>query len=295
MIWCRRFSLLSVVIVMGACAPKVPPMPGPSIEASLTTYQRRVIGALTGEAEIRPGLKLANRFTPENKRAARDYIAAELQAIGLTPLRQTYGTDTENVYARITATTVNAPTVVLGAHLDTVAVAPGASDDGTGIVTVLAVARELVKEPTRTKDVIVAFFDQEERGLVGSRNFAQMLKDKNVVVESVHTVDQVGWDDNHNGAIELELPYDGAVALYKAAAADLSMTMPIWETTETGSDHTSFRRLGFKAIGITEEYRHKDTSPFIHKAGDTFATVNFPYLASTTRLMIRVMQRLVRP
>ncbi|MBP8274789.1 MAG: M28 family peptidase, partial [Acidobacteria bacterium] len=107
-------------------------------------------------------------------------------------------------------------------------------------------------------------------------------------IHSVHTIDQVGWDENGNRAIELQLPYEGGVDLYKQAAAALSMTMPIWETTEAGSDHSAFRRLGFKAIGITEEYRHKDTSPQIHKAGDTFATVNFPYLASTTRLIIQV-------
>ena len=292
----RRLALLaSAALFATSCAPKPPALPGPELEPSLTAYQRALLSPLTGESEIRPGVKITNRFTPDNKKEARAFISAELAKLGLTPQKQTYGTDTENVYAILSNGKPGADTVVLGAHLDTVAVAPGASDDGTGVATVLATAREIVKVKDRAHDVIFAFFDQEERGLVGSRNFAQMLKDKGTVVHSVHTVDQVGWDDNHNGAIELELPYEGAVALYKQAAADLKMTMPIWETTEPGSDHTSFRRLGFKAIGITEEYRHKDTSPFIHKAGDTFATVNFPYLASTTRLMIRVMQLLVAP
>lgn len=286
-------AALSATLLLTACATKPPALPGPELEPSLTAYQRALLSPLTGESEIRAGVKIANRFTPDNKKEARTFIAAELTKLGLTPQRQTYGTDTENVYAILSCGKPGAESVVLGAHLDTVAVAPGASDDGTGVATVLATAREIVKIKNRSRDVIFAFFDQEERGLVGSRNFAQMLKDKGTVVHSVHTVDQVGWDENKNGAIELELPYEGSVALYKQAAADLKMTMPIWETMETGSDHTSFRRLGFKAIGITEEYRHKDTSPFIHKAGDTFATVNFPYLASTTRLMIRVMQLLL--
>ncbi len=267
-------------------------LPGPELEASITAYQREVLGALTGETEIRPGVKLANRMEIANKREARTYIAAQLTKMGLTPQRQPYGTESENVYAVLSCGKPGAEAVVFGAHYDSVRAAPGANDDGTGVVAVLATARELVKTKNRARDIIFAFFDEEERGLVGSRNFAQMLKDKNIPIHSVHTIDQAGWDENANRAIELEIPYDGAVDLYKQAAAALKMTMPIWETPETGSDHVSFRRLGYKAVGITEEYRHKDTTPFIHKAGDTFATINWAYLASTTRLMIQVMRQL---
>ncbi len=212
--------------------------------------------------------------------------------LGLVQLALSAMTALVIVYAILSCGRPGAEAVVFGAHYDSVRVAPGANDDGTGVVAVLATARELAKTKGRTRDLIFVFFDEEERGLVGSRNFAQMLKDQNRLIHSVHTIDQAGWDGNGNRAIELELPYDGAVALYKRAAAALGMTMPIWETTETGSDHSSFRRLGFKAIGITEEYRHNDTTPFIHKAGDTLATINFPYLASTTRLMIQVMTQL---
>ncbi len=122
-----------------------------------------------------------------------------------------------------------------------------------------------------------------------------MLKDENRAVHSVHTVDQMGWDQNHNRAIELELPYEGAVELYQAAAKALALDIPIFTTTEPGSDHSSFRRLEFKAVGITEEYRHGDTTPFIHRPGDTFDTVDFDYLASTTRLIAEVMKSLVQP
>jgi len=286
-----RLSVLAF-LALTACAPKPPSLPGPEIEPRLTAYQREVLSALTGEREIRPGVKLANRQAIENKREARTYIAAELTKMGLTPQRQPYGTESENVYAVLACGKAGAETVIFGAHYDSVRVAPGANDDGTGVVAVLATAREIVTTKNRTRDIIFAFFDEEERGLLGSKNFAQMMKDRNVLVHSVHTIDQAGWDENGNRAIELELPYAGAVDVYKQAAAALKMTMPIWETAEPGSDHSSFRKLGFKAIGITEEYRHKDTTPFIHKAGDTFATTNWPYLAATTRLMIQVMRQL---
>jgi Zn-dependent M28 family amino/carboxypeptidase len=121
-----------------------------------------------------------------------------------------------------------------------------------------------------------------------------MLKDTNRPVHSVHTIDQVGWDSNHNRAIELELPYDGIVDVYKQAAARLKMDILIHTTTETGSDHTAFRRLGFKAVGVTEEYRNHDTTPYYHKATDTYATVDFDYVASTTKLVAEAMRALTQ-
>jgi hypothetical protein len=259
-----------------------------------TALQREVIGKLSGADEIKPGVKLANRSTVENKQAAREYLAALLMSFGLEPNRQPYGeAGGENVYALLSSGHPSAEAVVLGAHYDSVLRAPGANDDASGVAAVAAIARALTKVTPRTRDLYIVFFDEEERGLLGSRAFAQMLKDANRTVHSVHTIDQMGWDQNHNRAIELELPYDGAIDLYSGAARKLGVEIPMYVTTETGSDHSSFRRLGFQAIGVTEEYRHNDTTPYIHRPGDTFETIDFDYLASTTRLMIEVMTELI--
>jgi putative aminopeptidase FrvX len=290
-----RFSavILSALFVAAGCTQHKPASVGSGPDAT-TAMQKRVLAALTGETEITPGLKLANRFDIANKRAARDYIAATLKELGLTPQRQAYGTESENVYAELKCGKPGSDAIVLGAHYDSVRVAPGANDDGTGVVTVLGVARSLMRSKPKLHDVIFVFFDEEERGLVGARNFAEMLKSANRAVHSVTTIDQVGWDSNHNRAIELELPFDGIVDIYKQAAARLKMDIIIHTTTETGSDHTAFRRLGFKAVGVTEEYRNKDTTPYYHKATDTYATVDFDYVASTTRLVAEAMRGLTQ-
>jgi hypothetical protein len=269
----------------GSAAPPFDPTP----------LQREVLAAISGESEIRPGIKLANRFAPEAKQAARDYLTAVLKRFGLEAKTQQYGTaGGVNLYAVLPATSTATESVVFGAHYDSVRQAPGANDDGSGVAAVVAVAQAMTKIEPRTRDIIFAFFDEEERGLLGSKAFAQMLKDENRPISVVHTIDQMGWDQNHNRAIELEIPYEGAEDLYKQAAATLKMDIPIFVTPETGSDHVSFRKLGYKAVGITEEYRHQDTTPFIHKPGDTFATIDFDYLASTTRLMVEVMRVLTR-
>ncbi len=289
----RRIFIVGSLVAGSACATHSAPALSGDPEPT-TAMQKRVLAALTGETEIAPGLKLANRFTIENKRPARNYLTATLKELGLTPRRQLYGTDSENIWAELKCDTSGADAILIGAHYDSVRVGPGANDNGTGVVTVLGIARALMRDKPKLHDVIFVFFDEEERGLVGSRNFAEMIKSTNRAIHSVTTIDQVGWDSNHNRAIELELPFDGIVDVYKQAAARLKMDITIHTTTETGSDHTAFRRLGFKAVGVTEEYRNKDTTPYYHKATDTFATVDFDYLASTTRLVAEVMRALTQ-
>jgi acetylornithine deacetylase/succinyl-diaminopimelate desuccinylase-like protein len=259
-----------------------------------TTLQKEIISKLSGNSEIRPGVKLANRSTIENKQEARNYLADVWKRLGMEPRRQGYGTEGENIFTILACGKASAEAVVLGAHYDSVRNSPGANDNASGVAAVAGVARELVRVKKRSRDIIFVFFDEEERGLRGSRAFAQMLLDEKRSVHSVHTIDQMGWDQNANRAIELELPYDGAQDLYGQAAEALKVKLPILTTTESGSDHSAFRRLGFKAVGVTEEYRNKDTTPYIHRPGDTYETMNFEYLASTTRLIVEVMKRLTR-
>ena len=289
----RRFAVVALALV-----PAVVPAwqsPAPAAPAALTTpaLQRDVLAALTGEAEIRPGLKLTDRFTPENRQEARTYLVALLTKLGLEPKRHTYATG-ENIYAVLSSGKPGAETVVLGAHYDSVRGAPGANDDGSGVAAVAGVALELSRVASRSRDLLIVFFDEEERGLTGSRAFAQKLKEENVPVHSVHTIDQLAWDSNKNRAVEIELPYERAMELYQKASDGLTPPIPLLATTETGSDHQAFRQVGFKAVGVTEEYRHKDTTPFYHKAGDAFATIDFEYLTSSTRLVVEVMKALMK-
>ena len=278
----------ALVLLAASCVAHRPPVFNAQAAAAL---QRGIVYALAGASEIRPGVSLVNRATPENKKEARTYLADLLKRFGLSPERQAYSAEGENIYATLACGRPSADLIVFGAHYDSVRNGPGANDNATGVAAVAAVAQYLTRlKGPRAHDIMFVFFDEEERGLRGSRAFAQMLHDEHRAVHSAHTIDQMGWDQNGNRAIELELPYEGAVDLYQAAARALAMNIAIHTTTEAGSDHSAFRRLGFRAVGITEEYRNHDTTPFIHKVGDTAQTVNFEYLASTTRLLARVME-----
>lgn len=67
------------------------------------------------------------------------------------------------------------PTVVIGAHLDTVDGSPGADDNASGVAALLEIARLLGGLP-RPPAVTLQFFDMEELGMIGSRFAARQLR-----------------------------------------------------------------------------------------------------------------------
>jgi Zn-dependent M28 family amino/carboxypeptidase len=230
------------------------------------------------------GLTAAPRSTTTQRQAARTFLQNQLTQIGWTPMLHSYPTGA-NVYATIPATNGATKQIIVGAHFDTVASSPGANDNATGTAAVLAVARYLKDMNCRKYAVTIVLFDEEEVGLFGSRAFANTLQVTNV--HAVHTVDQIGWDNDNDQRFELELPTPALEAEYRAAAATVGV--PVAVTSTQGTDHQPFREKGFAAIGLTEEYVANDTSPYRHTTQDTAATVKQSYLQLGTKLVARVV------
>jgi hypothetical protein len=114
----------------------------------------------------------------EANRAVRDRLMQTLEGLGLQPeIQRTVGCSAksatcatvENVLAEIPGTTRDA--VVLMAHYDSVPHAPGAADDGAGVVTLLETARVLTSNPTPRNRILLVFTDAEEMGLLGAEGF----------------------------------------------------------------------------------------------------------------------------
>jgi Zn-dependent M28 family amino/carboxypeptidase len=230
------------------------------------------------------GLAAAPRFMLTERDAARAYLANQLTMIGWTPQTHQYANGA-NIYATIPATMGSEKQIVVGAHFDTVAGSPGANDNASGVAVVLAIARYLKDTPCRKAPVIVAFFDQEELGLFGSRAFALTLDPAQT--RAVHTIDQVSYDNDNDKRYELELPTPALETEWRAAAMTTGVTVAT--TSTSGTDHEAFRDRGFAAMGLTEEYVGGDTSPFRHQSGDTPATVKASYLIDAAKLTARVV------
>ena len=110
----------------------------------------------------------------------RDYIVKELTALGITPEVQkatvisklsktpVIAGSVENIIARLNGSN-NTKAIMLTGHYDSVPTAPGASDDGTALATMLETLRALKAGPPLKNDVIFLFADGEEVGLLGAQ------------------------------------------------------------------------------------------------------------------------------
>ena len=114
----------------------------------------------------------------------RAYLMQQISAMGLQPEVQTAtvtlhppGWDTfqtgtvHNVIARLKGTD-STRAILLDAHYDSGATGPGASDEGSGVVTLLETMRALTAGPPLKNDVIFVFADGEERDMLGAHVFA---------------------------------------------------------------------------------------------------------------------------
>jgi hypothetical protein len=117
--------------------------------------------------------------------ATRDYLVAELTAMGLQPEIQTTpavlrfeGADSfgagmvSNVIVRIPGT-ANTGAIVINAHYDGGATGPAAGDNGVGVVATLEVVRAVLAGEPLANDLIIVFSDAEEVGDLGAAAFNQ--------------------------------------------------------------------------------------------------------------------------
>jgi hypothetical protein len=257
----------------------------------LETYERETLAALTGAADIVPGVRLHERSTAASRDYARNYLRDRLTALGLAVEIHNYGTGA-NVIATLPATIApGTRRVVMGAHFDGVLAGPAAADNGTGTTLVVAAARWLSTAfPCRTRDVVFALFDEEELGLRGSRAYVRRAMDERVPIDAAHLFDMLSWDMDGDRVIEiwvappaLLLPEWRASATAHGASMDARMF--------AGSDHTAFVEQGINAVGLCEEFHGGDTNPNYHRATDAFDLVNFTYLGTATTVAIDVVAR----
>ncbi len=114
----------------------------------------------------------------ENEQSPSIRIHAETEELGTVPMH--------NVMAEIPGTELPDEYVLLSAHLDSWHGATGATDNGTGTITMLEAMR-ILKEayPNPRRTILVGHWGGEEQGLIGSRAYAE---DNPEVVENLQAV-----------------------------------------------------------------------------------------------------------
>lgn len=145
--------------------------------------------------------------------------------------------------------------VVLSAHLDSWDGAGGATDNGTGTITMMETARVLKKlYPNNKRTIIIGLWGSEEQGLNGSRAF---IKDNPEIVKNIQAAFN---QDNGTGRIA-NISGQGFVnaydylgrwidALPQAQKKHIETTYPGMPASG-GSDNASFTAAGIPGIGLS--------------------------------------------
>lgn len=243
--------------------------------------------------------------TPGSARARR-WIVRELQAMGAKPVGDTFeqsvklparaGSDTigANIIARIPGKLPNGPVLVLSAHYDHLGIRNseiynGADDDASGCIGLLTIAERLLKDPPQ-HDVILAFFDAEESGMHGSKQFVASGLVPLERIKMDISLDMIARQDGNTLWVAGLSHYPQLKPLVDAAIK--TATVPIKTGHDTkdlkpgddwtnSSDHAPFhaKHIPFLYLGVEDHPDYHKPGDEVDKIDPTFyrGTIDFAY------------------
>ncbi|OUM54073.1 hypothetical protein BVG19_g3417 [[Candida] boidinii] len=193
------------------------------------------------------------------------------------------------------------PKIVVGCHLDSINLimpnflkAPGADDNGSGVVTVLEALRLIVKNNLTFKnDVEFHFYAAEEGGLLGSAEVMKDYKDANAKIVAMLQQDMTGYTKKSldKGFVEHFGLVTDHISLnlndFLKLIIDNYCSIPYLETKcgYSCSDHSSALDNGFPSAFIFES-QFELHNPYIHTVFDTIEKLNFLHIAEHVKLIL---------
>jgi leucyl aminopeptidase len=188
----------------------------------------------------------------------------------------------KSVIMTIPGTTRPDEVVVIGGHLDSIAVggsasdAPGADDDASGIATLDHIARTLLAagfRPERTVQFMA--YAAEEVGLRGSQAIVRDYTRRGINVVGVLQLDMTNFQGSDRDIWLIDDFTSTAQNRFVAALIE-RYTTATWGVDRCGyacSDHASWHRAGVPA-SMPFETRSRDRNKHIHTARDTLEVSN---------------------
>lgn len=231
-------------------------------------------------------------------------IRQRLDGMQLTWHEQPFEMDEENgrnLLARVSGPP-DAPLLLLGAHYDKVDIGDGATDNASGSAVVLALAERFRQRPLARHRVAVAFWDLEERGLLGSRAYIAQDSERPALYVNF---DVFGWGDT----LWMMTPDpSSAIAASTRAAADTAQLAFAPGEQYPPTDHRAFLKAGWPAVsyslvgadeidGILAMYGGKrprqtpKVMKVIHSDGDTLDAVDAEAVARGVDVVEAALRR----
>ncbi|MCX6143348.1 MAG: M20/M25/M40 family metallo-hydrolase [Ignavibacteriales bacterium] len=266
---------------------------------------RRIVETLAGEYPSRHG------SNPTVLNGAASFIEQEFISLGYQVQSQWYESDglqVRNIVVEKPGQHPADPSIVIGAHYDTVVGTPGADDNGTGIAGLIELSR-LLKEHRNKRTIRFVAFPHEEPPYffthrMGSRQYARNLKESGERVFAMLALEMIGYaGEGYRQLYPVPLmrilgryPKDGNfIALVSNLKSTPLLSMVRKAMRQRGSvgveslsapgfipplflsDHSSFWKYGFPALMITDTAFLRN--PHYHSSTDTADTLNYEFLA----------------
>lgn len=229
-------------------------------------------GSLRGPSEI-PAVSLSRADGLMLKELVKDGEPVEA-----TVIVEDNPVPSRNVIAELPGT--GDGVIVVGAHYDSVPASVGASDNASGVGTLLAVAEQL---EGRLFPFTVRFvaFGSEETGLHGSAHYVDSLSPEEL--EEIHlmiNLDSVGSGDR------LVVSGDRwAVGHIREAAAREDIPLTVSARGGGGSDHANFRRAWVPVVFFLSDDLSRINSP-----ADTMEHINPSLLGDASALTLDLLE-----
>ena len=257
-------------------------------------------------------LAFPRHYVAENRanRRARDLLLKRVTSFGYKPLLQG---DFDNI-VMTSGGPADGPFLLLGAHYDSVPGTPGADDNASAVAVCLECARLIRRH--NIGSVMIVFFNREEDGFIGSREFVAHLADRAAPrIREAHVFEMVGYRDRALGSQKLPqglpIPFAPNVGDFLALLANSGsnaiaeglvslaacyvpqfpvLALKVYFGIEKGfrdlnrSDHVAFWEAGIPSIMWTDTSEFRN--PHYHLASDTPDTLDYDFMGEVAKLAL---------
>ncbi len=256
-------------------------------------------------------------------RDVRAFISQRLTDLGYAPSHDAFAQGGVNVIATKPGASLASELVILSAHYDHVWDCAGADDNASGVAVVLEAARALL-DATPNRTIMLAFWDFEEDGLVGSTSWAKKARARGDRIEMVISLDGVGYVDPRPGsqtlptgadnllpdvarqlktsgyrgdfiALIADSDSDEHVEAFEGFAASrglphvavgLSALTRVLLLDAARSDHASFWLMGYPGILVTDTANFRNPRYHCATGSDSPDSLDYEFLAKVAGAVI---------
>lgn len=266
-------------------------------------------------------------FQPDEQDRARDYVAAQLRAMGYevelqeyAPLRRSASGRVRpyyNIEARLPGRgSPGEADWILGAHYDTAPGTPGAEDNASAVAVLLEAARELKKAPGGRGVRFVSWSTEEPPAFttrdMGSYRYLRLLRERGVKIHGLLNMDMVGYFNPKAGSqlfpplLSALHPDTGDFVSLAGNLSSLGLLRSVEASWKKASalpvepvflpsvasalflgDHLNFWFAGERAVFITDTAYFR--FPYYHRYEDTPEKLDYEKMAELTRAVTAVL------